>query len=217
MNSKVIPILNKQDECQLIKAVVKGVAQQTVMIDTGYGVMNAQTAFSCLVLPIVGDTVLVNQSANSCHILSVLQREAEQDMTLSYPANVKMTASSGQIDIVASEDINLLSASDTRMVSRNINMSASEMSVNSGKLTAHTTDIEAHSKTLKLYTNMLSIVAKQVTQKTKNLMRWVEGVETLSIGNLIQHIRQNYTSHSHQAVITARKDMRIDGERIHMG
>jgi hypothetical protein len=48
-------------------------------------------------------------------------------------------------------------------------------------------------------------------------MRIVEGVETLSIGNLIQHIRQNYTSHSHQTVITARKDMRIDGERIHMG
>jgi hypothetical protein len=60
-------------------------------------------------------------------------------------------------------------------------------------------------------------VAKQITQKTDMLLRWVEGVETLSIGNLIQNVRQNYTSHSQQAVITASKDMRIDGERIHMG
>ena len=31
------------------------------------------------------------------------------------------------------------------------------------------------------------------------------------------NIRKNYTSHADQAVITASKDMRIDGERIHMG
>jgi hypothetical protein len=217
MNPKVIPIQGNQQENRLIKAMVKGVAKQTVMIDTGEGVLNARTAFSCLVLPLEGDTVLVNQSGNDFYILSVLEREAEQDMTLNYPANVKMTAASGQIDIVSSEDINLTSASDTRLLSRNINMNSAGIELNTGKLNANAQEVESHSKTVKLYTSTLNIVAKQMVQRTELLMRWVEGVETLNIGNLIQKVRHNYTSHSNQAVITATQDMKIDGERIHMG
>jgi hypothetical protein len=45
----------------------------------------------------------------------------------------------------------------------------------------------------------------------------INRTEILNIGNLVQNIRKNFTSHSRQAVITASKDMRIDGERIHMG
>jgi hypothetical protein len=70
---------------------------------------------------------------------------------------------------------------------------------------------------MKMYTQMFSSVARQVNQKTDILVRWVEQVETLNIGNLIQNVRKNYTSHSDQAVITAKKDMLINGERIHMG
>jgi hypothetical protein len=187
------------------------------MIDLGAEVINARTAFSCLVSPMVGDTVLVSQSDSDYYVLAVLERVAEQDMAINFPASVKMTAAEGQIDMIAGKDVNLLSTAKTNLLSAEINMTSGEMNVNAGKLTAHTTDVESHSQTMKMYTQMFSSVARQVNQKTDILVRWVEQVETLNIGNLIQNVRKNYTSHSDQAVITAKKDMLINGERIHMG
>jgi hypothetical protein len=217
MNPKVIPIYAHQEDCRLVKASVKGVSKQSLMIELGVGVINARTAFSCLVAPMVGDSVLVSQSNSDYFVLAVLERAAEQDMALNFPASVKMTALDGQIDMIAGKDVNLLSTTKTNLLSAEINMTSGEMNVNAGKLTARTTDVESHSQTMKMYTQMFSIVARQVNQKTDILVRWVEQVETLNIGNLIQNVRKNYTSHSDQAVITAKKDMLINGERIHMG
>jgi len=217
MNPNVIPIHGKHDECTLVKATVKGVSKNSLMIDAGFGVVNARTAFSCLVAPVVGDIVLVNQSANAYHVLAVLERSAEQDMTLSFPANVKMQATQGKLDLISTEDISLLTSAETHLIASKLNMTSGNMDVTTGKLTSRTKEVESHSQSVKLYTDIINTVAKQITQRTEILVRWVEGVETLNIGNLIQTVRKNYTSHSHQAVITARKDMRIDGERIHMG
>jgi hypothetical protein len=217
MSPKVIPIYAHQDDCRLVKASVKGVSKQSLMIELGVGVINARTAFSCLVAPMVGDSVLVSQSNSDYFVLAVLERTAEQDMALNFPASVKMTALEGQIDVIAGKDVNLLSTAKTNLLSAEINMTSSEMNVNAGKLTAHTTDVESHSQTMKLYSQIFSSVSRQVSQKTDILVRWVEQVETLNIGNLIQNVRKNYTSHSDQAVITAKKDMHINGERIHMG
>jgi len=217
MNPQVIPIHGNREESRLVRATVKEVSNQTLIIEIENELVNARKAFSCLVAPMVGDTVLLNQSADEYHVLAVLERPAEQDMTLAFPSNVKMVASGGQIDLVAGNDINLLSTSRTNLVSGNINMSSGELDISTANLNLRARDIEAHSQTVKLYTDILATVAKQVSQKTGMLVRWVEGVETLNIGSLIQNVRQNYMSRSHQAVITARKDMHIDAERIHMG
>ena len=217
MNPNVIPIQTNQDDSRMFNAIVRNVSEQGLMIDMGVGVVTARAAFSCLVTPIVGDNVLVSLTGSDYFVLAVLERDTTQDIALNFPANVKMTAADGQVDIIAGSDVNLLSSAKTSLLSSQINMTSAEMNVNAGKLTAHTTDIESHSKSVKLYTQMFNSVARQVTQKTDILVRWVEQVETLNIGNLIQNVRKNYTSHSNQAVITASKDMRIDGERIHMG
>ena len=217
MIPKIIPLHDKDDECSLLHAVVKGVSKESFMIDTGSGVVNSRAAFSCLVAPQVGDTVLVNHSASDYYLLAVLDRPSGQDMTLAFPADVKFHVTNGQFDLLATKDINLMTTAKTRMLSGDVDISAATMDVNTGKLTTRTQEVESYSQNVKLHTHALSTVAKQISQKTDILIRWVENVETLNIGNLIQNVRKNYTSHSNQAVITAKKDVRIDGERIHMG
>jgi hypothetical protein len=163
MNPNVIPLQAGQDECLLVKATVKGVSKQSLMIELSGSVMSARTAFSCLVSPMVGDTVLVNQNFDDYHVLAVLERSAEQDMSLNFPANVKMVATDGQLDLVSGQDINLLSTSNTRMVSGNIKMTAAAMNIKTNDLTAHISEIESHSKSVKLFTDVLSTVGEQIT------------------------------------------------------
>lgn len=217
MNPNVIPLNNNSNDADLFQARVNGVSSESVLIDTGTGVVNAGVAFSCLVAPIAGDTVLVSVAGNEYFVLSVLKREQEQDMTLEFPADVTMASRQGKVSVVADQGIGLMTPSETRFTASRINCRSAELDLVTNRLHANATDIEAHSKNVSLHTNTLSTVAKQVSQKTDMLVRWVENVETLNIGNLVQRIRKNLTSHSNQAMITATKDMRIDAERIHMG
>jgi len=217
MNPEIIPFNNRSADSGLIRAQVTAVTGDRIVIDTDIGIATSSTAFSCLVSPQPGDTVLVNYSGDGYYILAILERPDSQDMALDFPADVKMKSPSGKIDLVAGKDINLLSACDTHMLSDNLHVNSGNLDVTTGKLTSRSREIEAHTGSLGLFTRSLNLVAKEITQKTDMLVRWVENVETLNIGNLIQNVRRNYTSHSDQAVITATKDMRIDGERIHMG
>lgn len=217
MNSNITPIHAASNDNSLLNATVKGSSTQTILIDTGSGIINASLAFSCLVAPEEGDIVLVSQSSGEYHVLSILERPKQSDMTLSFPGSVKMHAKAGKLDLVAREEISLTTPGATKMMSDQMHIASSGMNINTVKLNTTAHEIEAHSKSVTLSTGVLNTVAKQISQKTDLLVRWVEGVETLNIGNLIQNIRQNYTTHSDQAIITAKKDMRIDGERIHMG
>ena len=77
--------------------------------------------------------------------------------------------------------------------------------------------IEAHSKKVKLFSKSIDTISSRITQRTDVLMRWVENVETLNIGNMVQSIRNTKVCHAKQTIMTAKQDMRIDAERIHMG
>ncbi|MEW5725129.1 MAG: DUF3540 domain-containing protein, partial [Thermodesulfobacteriota bacterium] len=112
---------------------------------------------------------------------------------------------------------NLLSAGPTRLTSSETHITGGQVSVNADKLTARARELEAHGQSLRVFADAIDTVAKRLSQRVNILMRWVEDLETLNIGHLVQTVRRTLVSHSHQAVITAKADMRIDGERIHLG
>jgi len=57
----------------------------------------------------------------------------------------------------------------------------------------------------------------RVFQKSDQVMRWVETIETLNIGNWVQNIKHTLNSRAQHQIITAKSDVRVDAERIHMG
>jgi len=216
-NLNIIPLNKEHSGCELITAEIKAVTDGAIVIATDHGVINAKKAFSCLVALKVNDIVLVNYMPSGSHILSILERPDSSALDLKFPGDVKLSAASGKLDIVASDDINLISTADTNLLSKALTVTTPKINMHVKKLDAVVTDINAVSSNVRLNTKFLDVVAQQISQRTEVLVRWVENIETLNIGSLIQNIRNNLTSHSQQAVITASKDMRIDAERIHMG
>jgi hypothetical protein len=63
----------------------------------------------------------------------------------------------------------------------------------------------------------LEVVAERVVHCARQVVRRVEDIETLQVGNLVQRVRENFITRSKRASVTASGDMHIDGERIHMG
>lgn len=216
MNPNIIPIKANSENSDYLVAEVRSLAKDKAIIDCHGSVISAKKAFSCLVAPRVGDRVMVNSVEGDYFILAILERRGLQDMTLDFPSSVQMDAKAG-VGIAARGNIDMLTSTSCNLMANDLNMSSSSMKLQTGTLTSQTERIEAHTRDIHLFAEMLNTVAERVTQRATMVVRWVEGMETLNIGNLIQKIRHNYTTHADQAVVTAKSDMRIDAKRIHMG
>lgn len=217
MKTNVVPFAGSTADCILTTAWVKGAAGDSAMIEFDGGAVNAAVAFSCLVKPVAGDKVLVARSERECHVLAVLERSAGRETTIEFPGDARLSAPNGRMNLASGTELNLIGAQKTRMVSADTQIMSGRVSVHADTLSARANKTETRLGAVQVFADSIDTVAKRITQRVDTLMRWVEGVETLSIGSLIQNVRKIMTSHSHHAVITAKKDIKIDAERIHMG
>ncbi len=198
-------------------ALVQGGEGRQFMVLAEQGIMSASLAFSCLVAPEAGDKVLLNHTGKENHILAILSRPTVNDMTLSFPGSVTLESKSGQVSVTASEGVKVASAKDLQLTSARLSLTAIEANVHATNLNVSGDKVVSHWREVKSVSNALHMVVDSVTQKFKNSFRMVEGVDQQTSTNFLQTIKKTLSIRSHHAVITARKDIKIDGERIHMG
>ena len=198
-------------------AIVQGGFGRDFMVSSDRGVVHATVAFSCLVLPEPGDRVLLNNNNKENHILAIIERPNGQDMTLKFPANVGLEAKAGNINLVTNENLLLTSANKTQIVSSELavttvkaNIKATELSVSGEKVLSQWREVNSVSEAF-------NFVADRFVQRVKNSFKSVEGVDQINSKNYVQNVAETASIRSKNAVITARKDMKSDGERIHMG
>lgn len=217
MQQNVIPFFRQESDCAMLTATVKATSGQAVIIDTGATILNASIAFSCLVEPLPGDKVFINRVGADYYIVSILQRSAHANMALAFPGDVQFNARAGAIAMVAKRELDFTGAEAIRMTAAKTHINSAETALNSGHLSVNARAVDASAGHAKITAQAIDTVAKRISQRVETLVRWVEGVETLHIGSLLQNVRKLFSAHAQQTVITAQKDVRIDGERIHMG
>lgn len=198
-------------------ATVQGGFGTEFMVHSGNGVIRASVAFSCLVTPEAGDLVLLSCHGGHNHILSILQRPEQQDMTLAFPASVKMQAKSGDLELTSANKLALTAAEQTQITSSEVDVKAVNTKIYSEQMSVVGDKAFTQWREVNSIATAFSLIADRVTQKLKNSFKMVEGVDQQTSQNLLQTIGKTLSIRSRDAVITARKDVKIDGERIHMG
>lgn len=218
--NNVLPLSNvgpSTNEPKLHKCSVVAVTDTDIMIHFNGQIIPSKQALSCLVAPQMGDLVLLSIDSDDCFILSVLKREASQNVLLKFPENLDIVTPKGKVRVLSHGDIELTSANKATVVAKSTSFIGDDISMLSKRLSITTNKLEANADNAHLTAKSIDTVAMRISQKADTVVRWVENIEILHLGNLVQNIRKTITSHSNQAVIIAKKDMRIDGERIHMG
>ena len=203
-------------EGQMSSATIKGISDDYFLVDSPKGIVKAKTALSCLVGPEVDDTVLLFQTDRNSFILSVLER-CSDDVTIHFRKNANIRAENGTIDIKTKGPFALASQDKIQTYAPTIDTVSSQNRVTSRTLTLNAEKLEMQSSEMNLVSKHLNLFSDLFTQCAKNVLRRIEGVETLTIGNLVQKVRNTMSLISHHAIINAKKDIKIDGERIHMG
>lgn len=198
-------------------ATIQGGFGREFMVQSTRGAYRATLAFSCLVKPEIGDSVLVNAGDKESHILAIIDRPTNKDITMAFQGDVSMQAKSGKIDLVSHEEVGLTSAKKINMVSTELgintakaNVQATELSVSGDKVVSRWRDVHS-------FSSAMNMITERLIQRIKNSFKTVEGVDQLTSQNYLQTVGKTMSVRSRDSVITARKDMKIDGERIHMG
>lgn len=105
--NNVIP-LREQTPMPVQNARVVSVADKQMMVRLNGTTQAAQVAFSCLIKPEPGDSVLCTQNETGANfVLGIIERPGEQDMTLAFPANATLTANNGNIGAFSSQSVTL--------------------------------------------------------------------------------------------------------------
>jgi len=198
-------------------AIVQGGFGREFMVQCERGVLRATLAFSCLVTPEAGDKVLINNSGKDNHILAIIERPQNQDMKLAFPGNIAMEAKAGDINLTTTQQLNLTSAKKTQLTSTTLAISSLDAKVHAAKLSVSGDSVVSHWREVNSITSAMNLIVDRLTQRIKNSFKLVDGVDQQKSQNYMQTVEKTLSSRSRDAVITARKDVKIDGERIHMG
>jgi hypothetical protein len=162
----------------------------------------ARLASSCLLAPAIGDRVLVCIDDVDAYILAVLERNDANVATLAVPGarSVRITAK-GSIEFRAKV---------MRLTSQNIGVVAQKIT--------QSTEVMTTAAKLVVETMIDRIVsARTITTKAETRTSDIKNVEAQSVGTLVQNVDSVATQNSEISMITAKRDVRLDAERVSVG
>lgn len=199
---------------QLEHATVKTCTDAGLIVHGPAGVATAQAAAGCLVEPMAGDRVLVSRSGRECFVLTVLARQGDGR---SIRVSGELTVSARRLTLHGDEGTDLGDTTSLDLHSPRVTVAGQDTEVQAQRLRASAAEGRAHFRQIRVVADTIEAVSDRIAQCARQVVRRVEEVETLHVGNLVQRVRENLLSRSKRASITASKDVHIDGERIHMG
>lgn len=171
-------------------------------------IINAQKAFSCLVEPMKGDTVLFCQDQHQqAYVIAILQRDEEDSMHLQLSPNTTLASSKNLT--LQSEQINQLSTKSLQKTNE-VTLDFQQGLIKGEKLNSHIRHIHSIS-------DLISTMAKQAIQKFNTYVRKSESSDQVQAAQMGRKVDGLYTMNSKHTIMVSQKDTKIDGEHIHMG
>lgn len=164
--------------------------------------IHALQAASCLLAPIIGDRVLVCQDGGDAFILAVLARTESRVAEISVPYAETVT-------IRARRAISI-EAPSLQLAARNLSVMADKIFQVGDVLTRNFRRIVES-------VGNKSVHAQTLTTQADNRTAVIGQVDMLNAKSLVQTIDGVATQTSEIALVTARRDVRLDGERVSLG
>jgi len=186
-------------------------------VEAESGVVAAKKSFSCLVEPLPRDMVLVSRAASGCYILAILERHGDQHACLAFEGDADLRVKQGRLRVAAQGGIDLVSAKDTALVSPELSINSVQAEVNIQHLSFFGTFLEGQIQKIKLIGQACDSIFERVSQRVKWCYRWVDELDQLKAGQLNYLVKKLMSLRGKYSVLTAEKDVHIDGDKILMG
>jgi hypothetical protein len=192
--------------------------QDAFIVDTPSGRYTAKKAVSCLLEPGKGARILMaGDPLGDCYILSVLEHGIDKKCSVQFDGDVEMVTKNGQFQLAAQKGISLTTVEQIGMVSSDLKVHSQRAEVSISQLFYLGTSIFAQLGKIKVLATTVESTVKRLTQKIMQSYRTVEDLDQVKAGKIDYNAEKTMSLHGKYSLITAKKDIKIDGKMIHMG
>ena len=214
---KITPFVGKA-HVDVEYGTIQGGKDDHFAIQSQAGLFVATRAFSCIVQPQAGDRVMYSRDdKQQCYILAIIERPVETQTTLAFDGDVCMQSRNGKVSLAAKQGIDLASSEKLTMVAEEVDLVSKKGVFNIESVTSVGEHFNSNIKRVKMFAHSIDTVADRVSQHLKNSFRLIEGVDQTKAGEILTTVKNLFSLRSRQAAVLAKQDVKIDGERIHMG
>jgi hypothetical protein len=200
----------------LIQARVVDAGEDICRLSGAAGSFTARRAVSCLLQPAAGDTVLAADVGGSLWVLAVLVR-GDSPAVLPLPADCTVKVAQGGLKFAVQEDLTLAAGRELSAVAPQVTVQAVRAGFTFGALQLAAGLVEATVDQVKTIAEFLDTVATRVRLKAGSSHREVQDLEHLQAGQLNYAVKTVLNMRGKHAVLSAESEVRLDGERIHLG
>ncbi len=209
--------INQQGPVYQQYALVTGCSKERFTVCAENETFAARMAASCLVRPAPGDQVLIcRQGPGNAYILAVLESAANAT-TLALEGDLRLKLDSGKLEVAARQGIELATAGGLNATIPRLKLDALEGKIRISDLRFTAGRLQAGIERIKVIAACLETAAQRLVQRAKRVFRSVEQDEVVRTGRLDVSATKLVSLNSQYTVMTAREDIKIDGERIHIG
>lgn len=203
---------------KLMTAEVISVASDTsqLMLKSPVGMIKAKIAFSCHTQPEQGDTILLADSDAGYFVTDILSRPNPSPAVQHYPQGVELR-SPEKISLESHTELSINSAGKTSVTSADLSIAALKSRVRILDLVAQISEFKGRFTKLSWISDWAEQKANRFRQRFTRSDRKVEQQDMQQAGTLIQQVDKTASLRAEHTIIKARKDVQVDGKRIHMG
>jgi hypothetical protein len=187
-------------------------------VETAAGVFRARRAFSCLVDPTVDDGVLLRGTPDGgCYVLAVLERLSAEPARLVSDGDLEVKLPRGRFVVAAQEGVELLSARELTVAAGAVRVHADEGYAVFRQLSLLGSWVRAEFERIKVLADSCDTTLERLLQRVKRSYRFVEEHDQVRAAQIDYAAQKNASLRGENALVTAKKLVKVDGEQIHVG
>jgi hypothetical protein len=161
----------------------------------------ARRAFSCLVEPEPGDTVLLGAAGGAVYVLAVLERAGTAPMRLALPDGATLATDGGRLNLAA--ETLVMAATTTQVATQALGVNARRTDARLGRVTAIAEAIET--------------IATRIIGRFRRSYRFVEEAEQIRARDIDQRASGHLHLRADTAMVQAGVLVKLQGSQIHLG
>jgi len=205
-------------DARILSGVVESGDDSAYVIRGPDGTVTATRAFSCLIEALPGDHVLFSEDPQQgCHILSITRRPDNQNARMLFAADMTLQAPNGHLHLNADADMTLSAGKKITQASDDYSLLARRSLFNIDHLNLLGVNLTNRFSRVRYIAQHMEQVVDNLMQQFRNVFRNVSQLDQSRSREVLHEVDDLYALRSSQASITARSDIKIDAERIHMG
>lgn len=161
----------------------------------------ASKAFSCAFIPEDNDYVAIMRSnLKGYYITHILERQS------SAPALIETES-----------ELHINSTKAVKLQANSIDLTSIDYSINCQSHEHTSQTLSVMSRNTKFQSETVESNVTRLVQRIKDSFKIIERIEQVTAQDIIQNIKNAFIQRSKQVDITAKNDVKINGDRIHMG